>query len=69
MPLDGVPQQDKYCKISTDQFTVFLDKARELKIPAKKLVEFSKKNGFDDASQITTDKYDGMLEGLEHLTK
>jgi len=69
LPLDSVPQETKKDLITTDQFTVFLDKAKELKIPTKKLVEFAKKNGFDDASQITPDKYDGMLEGLEHLTK
>jgi len=63
------PPETKKDLITTDQFTVFLDKAKELKIPIKKLAEFAKNNGFDDASQITTDKYDGMLEGLEHLTE
>jgi len=69
IPVDSVPPETTKALISTDQFTVFLDKVRELKISNKKLVEFAKNNGFDDASQITTDKYDGMLEGLEHLTK
>jgi len=69
-PQDDLPVGElTKSQISTDQFTVFLDKARELKIPTKKLVEFAKNNGFEDLSQITTEKYDGMLEGLEHLTK
>lgn len=69
IPIGDQPELNPIDQISTDQFTVFLDRAKELKIPTKKLVEFAKKNGFDDASQITKDKYDGMLEGLEHLTK
>lgn len=69
LPIDDPPELNPPDQITTDQFTVFLDRAKELKIPTKKLVEFAKKNGFDDASQITTDKYDGMLDGLDHLTK
>jgi len=69
LPIDDPPQLNLTDTITTDQFTVFLDRAKELKVPTKILVEFSKKNGFDDVSQITTDKYPGMLAGLEHLTK
>jgi hypothetical protein len=66
LPIDEVKGDEL---ISQEEFSDFLAKSRDLKITTKKLVAFVKKNGFDDASQITKEKYALMLAGLVEVAK
>lgn len=54
-------------RISTKQFSIFLNRTKELKVSTQKLLAFVKKNGFENVEHITTDKFDLMLEGLEEI--
>ena len=64
-PPADLPPVENCDPITASQFTEFLDKAKSLNIHHKTLAAFAKKNGFNDASQITQDKFPMMLEGLE----
>ena len=70
LPLGKAPEETAKPEfISTDQYTAFSDKVRELKIPTKIVVKFLKDNGFPDPTEITKDKYGSIMLGLDEKAK
>lgn len=72
LPFDDPPPEVKETVlefIDEKEFSQFIEEAKRLKIPTKKLAEFAKKNGFSDISKITKEKFKPMFQGLSHLTK
>lgn len=55
--------------ITEDQGTAFRDKVQELSLPTKRLIKYLDDNGFSDISVITQEKYDGMIAGLNLISK
>jgi len=53
--------------ISVDQETAFCDRVSERGIKTMVVIKFLKKNGFSDPSKITTEDYELIMEGLNHI--
>jgi len=71
IPMDGdpPPEDDERVLIDEEQNATFQAKFRELKITTAQIVKYLKKNGFADTSQITKEKFDLMMLGLEQIGK
>jgi len=64
--LDDIPLPEL---IDEKEVSAFLAKARKLQIPSMEIITFAKKNGFSECAKITKDKYKGMMDGLDHISK
>jgi len=67
LPIDSTETKTEL--ITQDQATVFMDRARELKLPTKTVIKLLKDNGFSDTSVITKEKYEVLMLGLEEKAK
>ena len=64
--LDDIPLPEL---IDEKEVSAFLAKARKLSIPSVEIIAFVKKNGFIECTKITKEKYQLMMDGLDHLSK
>ena len=66
LPIGGDPPPESEF-IDDDQASAFQARARELKIPTKDMIAYLKKNKFSSTLDITKEKFDLMMLGLEEL--